>query len=59
MLQAKSLQLKIFKVLLLTEEFERVVLNRETNVMRISIFEYHFLKWVHYLRNIPAQGHII
>lgn len=32
MLQAKSLQLKIFKVLLLTEEFERVVLNRETNV---------------------------
>lgn len=32
MLQAKSLQLKIFKVLLLIEEFERDVLNRETNV---------------------------
>lgn len=32
MLQAKSLQLKIFKVSLLTEEFERDVLSRETNV---------------------------
>lgn len=32
MLQAKSLQLKILKVLLLTEEFERDCLNTETNV---------------------------
>lgn len=32
MLQAKSLQLKIFKGLLLTEKSERNVLNRETNV---------------------------
>lgn len=29
MLQAESLQLKIFKVLLLTKEFEKDVLNRE------------------------------
>lgn len=32
MLQAKNLPLKIFKVLLLTKEFERDILNRETNV---------------------------
>lgn len=32
MLQARSLQLKIFKVLLLTEKFEKDVLNREANV---------------------------
>ena len=32
MFQARSLQLKIFKVLLLTEEFERDLLNREINV---------------------------
>lgn len=32
MLQAQSLQLKIFIVLLLTEEFERDWLNTETNL---------------------------
>lgn len=32
MLQAKSLQLKILKILLLTEKSEKDVLNREANV---------------------------
>lgn len=55
MLQAESSRLKIFKVLLLTKEFEKDVLNREISCITIYVLGYHFLNMTPLIEMLPSS----